>query len=350
MENIELTTKLKDILKIPTKTNLFYALVQREINKPNQEVNARILLQVLAYHHNKKPVCRCPITHLQKYRDFHTYVDNPFFSKTVKSALLDVFGRIQQVYLALSRFAYIWKIKHATPANTLDLFLNEIDHKKRYIITIYQSKKLFYFTVKDFINIVQRALCNSSGDFTVTCLPPRNPFNKAPFQKSHYYNAYFQMRYEMRMTIPEIFQHWARVGFSLNLIDKKYMTILQRYAIKNFIWNVDKSHTIYIKDIKTMFCEYAVTRCRITIDEDFPMDVLVEKTRGYMHLFYLLRFAGLDETLYDYYETVLIGGLRELVKFNPGFGRKVFVLPHKQKAKPTYAFNSEIVPFETRHL
>jgi hypothetical protein len=280
-----------------------------------------------------------------------------------------VFGKLQKKYLALNRFAYIWKIKHATPANTLDLFLNEIDPKKSNILTIYQSKKLFYFTVKDFLNIVQRALCNSYSDFSVASLSPRNPYNKEAFQSRHYYNAYFQMRYKMGITIPEVFQNWARLGFSLKLIDRKYMSVLQRYAIKNFIWNVDKSHAVYIKDIKDMFYEYAVTRRRILIDEEFPDDVLIEKTRGFMYLFYLLKFAGLDESLYDYYDAVLIGGLRELVKFNPAFGRKQILIPRGGKMKkintksnpfvseekrvPTalvYAFNSEILPFETRHL
>ena len=298
---------------------------------------------------------------MEKYKDFLAHYDNAFFSETVKTELLDVFCRIQNMYLALSRFAYIWKIKHATPVNTLDLFLNEIDPKKSYILTIYQSKKLFYFTVKDFMNIVQRALCNSYGDFAVTCLTPRNPYNKEPFQTRHYYNAYYQMRYKMGISIPEVFRHWANVGFSLKLIDKKYMTVLQRYAIKNFIWNADKSHGVYIKDIKEMFYEYAVTRRRIIIDDEFPEDVLVEKTRGFMYLFYLLKFAGLDEYLYNYYDNVLIGGLRELTKYNPAFGRKQIVIPRceKLKTKKTipeekkilhYEFNSDTVPFETRHL
>lgn len=366
MENIELTLRLKGILKIPTMTkiNFFYDLVQKEIDSNKSTANVKILLQVLSYH-KKKTCCKCSITHLQKYRDFYSHYNNTFFSEKVKDELMHVFGKIQKTYLALGRFAYIWKIKHATPANTFDIFLNEIDPTKSYILTIYQSKKLFYFTVKDFMNIVQRALCNAYGDFSIASLPPKNPYNKEVFKLHHFYHAYFQMRYKMGIEIPEVFQRWAHIGFSLKLIDKRYMAVLQKYAIKIFIWNVDITNALYIKDIKSMFFEYAVTKHRILIDEDFPHDVLIEKTRSYMYVFYLMKFVGLDESLYDYYDAVLIQGLRELAKFNPAFGRKQILIPRGEKNKkriitgedkktgPTtlvYAFNSATHPFETRHL
>ena len=367
MENIELTLRLKGILKIPTKMNLFYDLVQKEIDKPYNsdiQVNARILFQVLMYNY-KKTYCKCKCSHLQKYRDLYSYYSNGFFTESIKIEIQNAFGKIQKIYLALNRFAYIWKIKHATSTNTLDLFLNEIDPRKSNVLTIYQSKKLFYFTVKDFLNIVQRALCNSYSDFSIESLSPRNPYNKEAFQLRHYYNAYFQMRYKMGMSIPEVFQNWARIGFSLKLIDRKYLSILQKYAIKNFIWNVDQTHAVYIKNIRTMFYEYAFGRRRIIIDEDFPDDVLVEKTRGFMYLFYLMKFANLDEELYDYYNNVLIKGLRELLSHNPAFGRKQVTIPRVEKgntntntnpfekkrpASLIYTFNSQMVPFETRHL
>jgi hypothetical protein len=358
MENLEQTLKLKSILKIPSKTNLFYDLVQKEIDQ-QPSANVRILLQVLLFH-QKKPFCNF-FPYLQKYGDFYTHYNNKFFTETVQIELMDVFCRIQKHYLALSRFAYIWKIKHATPANTMDLFMNDIDPKKSYILTIYQSRKLFYFTVKDFLNIVQRDLCHSYNDFSVASLSPRNPYSKEVFQTRHYYNAYFQMRYKMRISIPEVFEHWIRVGFSLKLINRKYMTVLQRYAIKNFIWNVDHTHALYIRDIRSMFHEYTVSRRHIHIDEDFPDDVLVEKTRGFMYMFYLLKFAGLDESLYDYYDAVLIGGLRDLIKYNPAFGRKQISVSREntknkfggedeKKVSIVYVFNSDVLPFETRHL
>jgi hypothetical protein len=104
-----------------------------------------------------------------------------------------------------------------------------------------------------------------------------------------------------------------------------------------------------------------VSRRHIHIDEDFPDDVLVEKTRGFMYMFYLLKFAGLDESLYDYYDAVLIGGLRDLIKYNPAFGRKQISVSREntknkfggedeKKVSIVYVFNSDVLPFETRHL
>lgn len=332
---------LKDTTNEPKRENAFYKILENvkdTLDGTNKTLYACLLSQMdHAYKHGKIKTLLFKrrfrkSKYLYRYAHFYEHYQNQFFSNETKHGWLMVFCKIQKHYMALNRFAYLWKIKHATVVTETDLYLNPIDPSKKTVIVLYQSEKIFYFTVKDMMAIVQNAVTKCDSDFEIDSEMPCNPFNKEKFTICHMYNIYLQMRYKLVTTIPEIFDKWFRLNFSLDKIISVHSVLLQKYAVKKFIWNVDESKQYYINDIHEMFAEYLVTSKQITIKEGFPKNILVEKTRSYMYIYYLLKYVPFDDMQYNYYENILNCALLDFSKTHPGFGRlHVRTIPTKFK-------------------
>ena len=106
--------------------------------------------------------------------------------------------------------------------------------------------------------------------------------------------------------------------------------------------------------------------------------MLVEKTRNYMYLFYLLKYGSFDDGTYDYYNVLLTKALREFSNTHWTFGRLMYKkkglntafppssftwepksdtktnTPKETNADPLsrleYSFNTDVPNFTSRHL
>lgn len=341
--NSLLSNVLKNAINEPKRENTFYKILENvkdTLDGTNKTLYACLLSQMDYTYKNSKIRIHSFLKRTKKqryfyrYKHFHEHYQNIFFSDETKEGWLLVFSKIQKYYMALNRFAYVWKIKHATIVNETDLYLNPINPSKNTVIVLYQSNKIFHFTVKDMMTIVQNEVSKADEDFEIVSEMPRNPFNKEKFTICHMYNIYLQMRYKLITTIPEIFDKWFRLDFSLDKLESVHNILLQKHAIKKFIWNVDETKSYYINDIHEMFSEYKFRNDKqIKINEGFPKKALVEKTRSYMYIYYLLKYASFDDTQYNYYENILNDALYDFSNTHPGFGRLYLkTIPNKFKS------------------
>ena len=384
--NEDSTFVLKRVLCEQKRSNIFYDIAEKI--KDNETVKLDIVmaygLNILIHRYRDKTPRSIVQSirkkfYFKKYKDALEYRNNIFFSEETKLQWMTTFSHVQKLYMALNRFAYIWKIKHSEVISTTDLYLNDIDSSKCHVLQIYQNKKLFYFTAKDFMSIIQHALCQCNNYFDIESKLPCNPYNKVKFSSCHMYNAYFQMRYKMHITISEIMEKWFRVGFCFHSMHNYHYSLLQKYAIKSFIWGSTETIRLnYISNIHTMFKEFCPLKNKIHIHRDFPKDVLVEKTRHYMYLFYLLKYGSLDDGIHDSYTTILTKALREFSNTHWNFGRLMYKkkgpntafppssftwkpksetetnTPKETNADPLsrleYSFNTDVPNFTSRHL
>ena len=338
------TLLLKRILCIQKRTNIFYDIAER-IKDNDKTIDTSLCcgLHVLIYRYREQYPKSIAQTlkkryYLKKFKDAFNYRDNIFFTEKIKTQLEHLVGRVQKLYMALNRFAFIWKLKHTDVISYTDLYFNELEPHKSHVIQIYQNKKLFYFTAKDFMMIIQHALCACNLHFDIESTLPCNPYNKVKFTTCHLYNVYYQMRYKMRITISEIMEQWFRLGFCFHKMHNYYYPLLQKYAIKMFVWSAESTRQNYVSHIHNMFEEFSSTKRKIHIHRDFPKDILVEKTRDYMYLFYLLKFASLDDGTYDYYERLLTNSIRIFENTHRSFGRLMYKTKLNKPTFPTSSF------------
>ena len=90
-------------------------------------------------------------------------INNNFFSHPKNNQeLIFLFEKTQNIYFTLSKFVTYCKRKVSKIRVTTDLELNEINLKSNLTVSIYQNNSIYYFTVRDLINICNSALVFSN--------------------------------------------------------------------------------------------------------------------------------------------------------------------------------------------
>lgn len=263
------------------------------------------------------------ITNKFKYLQ-QSVLQNPFINPTQKEDFVHVFGIVQRRYYALSRFAYLWKVKHAAVAIDTDLFLNIIDLKKRNTFVLYRGKNEFRFIVSDLMRIMELAIWhNWEGYFRVISQQPTNPYTKQEFRPVDLYNIYYHMKWNMDMIIPQFFHLWFLDGFCLNTFKRRNDLFIRKMCIRQFTKTVSNNNHVIYRDVLEMLSEYRFS-CRWRIHEDFPKDVLVDAMRPYLYVHYLITCDILSCGQANYYELLLHRELLRFYAFNKLFGQRKY--------------------------
>ena len=286
---------------------------------------------IILYFHLVKSVNYIPnddyIQCRQKYSLLNSIFYNPCFNETCREKVMDLYCTIQRRYLALNRFAYLWKFKRANTCVDTDLYLNTIDPTKKNTFVLFQNNKKYCFVITDLLKLLEVSLCHKwEDDFEIISKNPSNPYNKQPLLRHDLYNIYFHLRCKMDMVIPSFMHLWFLESFDLASFPIKHNRLLRKMCIRNYVFNISNtSNTIY-KDIREMIFENSYTR-KWAIHADFPKETLVDVMRSYLYIYYLIHYDVLEHEEQMWYEAALTLELIKCYKYNPSFGRKMMVKP-----------------------
>ena len=262
-----------------------------------------------------------------KYDGIRYYITNTYVSDIQRSMILYTFGKIQKIYLWLSKRVHAYRVKKAAVAVSTDLCFNELDPSNRHVFCLFQQNKKFYFNVSELIRIITNALTQDhDGGFSVNSKIPTNPYNKMPIQKCDLYRLYFHMKYSVQCVVPLFFELWFLEGFHLTNYILKHEVLIRKMCIKNYTLYVSNTNTMVKRDIMSMINEYKHV-CKWLIHPFFPNSVLVDKLRPYLYIYYLIVYEAVDYGMMDQYETLLEVKLENAFIQYPDFGSKKRLKP-----------------------
>ena len=280
-----------------------------------------------------------------KFNEINKIQINNLFSENERDSFFNTFHKAQKVYLALSKFAYICKMK-ITPLKTkTDMLLNDIDLKKKNVFLFLQNKTKYAFVINDLINIITASLSNCSFFFEEP-LPIKNPYNNMILSKTILYNLYFYMKSNL-FPVPILFELYYRSHFEIDAFKLNDAAHIREVYITNF---VERSHhSILYQYVFDMIDDYKPYMNKIHIDRNFPKDVLVNIMRPYLKLYFFSQYLlGSSERKHKAVSILK----RKLFKFsscNPEFGRRIVKFLPKEsntaRLRRTTEYNKECVSF-----
>lgn len=268
------------------------------------------------YYNNCKNINK--ITSL-KYNLINNIIHNIFLSSNLKNKIEEIFYKTQKTYLSLVKFANIIRYKLFKEKNNIDLRLDIIDPKNKYSILLYHYNSKYYFILSDLINIIENSITNSSYMFS-NPLFPKNPYNNSSFTESNLYNIYFHIR-SVYLVVPFWIQLFFLSDFNLKKFSSKYDQIIREHNIKKYVINT--SIDDLYDDILTMISNFYYIFKNIEINEEFPKELLVEIFRPYLFLYIFYKISIRNSDKKEIVYTILRKKLKEFVKYNPQFGRKI---------------------------
>jgi hypothetical protein len=264
----------------------------------------------------------------KKFKYYTETVNNMFLNTNTKDSIQEIFCKSQRTYHAFLHFAQIVRTKQAKMNITTDLSMAPLpsptgkgegkgEPKQKNIVTIYQNKTRYPFTLSDIINIILAAITNAPSLFPEP-LAPKNPYNNVPFSKPILYHIYWAIK-SSNILMPPLINAYFGSNFNLNDFIINNEQAVREYTIKKYVTN---SPVTVLHDEILQMLDYSRARDKLDIDPDFPKAKLVEIMKPYLFLF-IMRNDGIRGT-----EKRRVSGLlfkREMlnfIKYNPTFGRK----------------------------
>ena len=262
--------------------------------------------------------------------------DNIFYDDTTKQILYDVFYKVQKKYHILNRLAFRYKYGKAPIAIDTDLSLSNIKSSHT-TMTILQNNQKYLFTLFDLKKIIDTSLSNSPYHFSHP-LPIKNPYNNLPFDKATLYNIYFFMK-KSDFVMPTLFHQYFLSNFNLSKFQEDNEPMIQKIYLKQYLRNLSPKE---LKgEILYMLKQNRFSK-KIKIDPMFPIEKLIEIFRPYLELYYT-QIYSFDLNAKSIAKNQLYWNLKEFYKFNPTFGRKIFV---NDKNETTSCINDRHMKFE----
>ena len=170
------------------KKHIYFFIAQKIVDKEsNQQFNIKKQIISSFINTNNYSIKR-------KFELIKNIEKNIFYNPIILNDFLDFLCKIQKVFFALIKFKNICLLKKTQIQVEDDMCLNPIDKTKQTCICIHQNSRLYWFLLRDLMNIINTALINSPGFFSEP-LVSKNPYNNIPFNKSTLYNIYFKIKY-----------------------------------------------------------------------------------------------------------------------------------------------------------
>ena len=246
------------------------------------------------------------------------------FLKFSREEFINYFCKIQKIYYAFSRLAFIYKYKKSTMSATTDMGLNDITINDKNVLCIYHVNSRYLFNLNDLLKIINTSLTNAYSFFSQP-LQSKNPYNNLPFTKSNLYNIYFFMKYNTPI-YNDLFIKFFYCDFNLSTFYYKYEYLLRDYIIENFVKN--SSEDELIKEIKKMLSIYNKKNKKILIDDEFPKNRLIKIMKPYL-LLYLQSQYSFVHIIKNNTNILLYNKLKIFRNFNQKFGRKIYKMGFK---------------------
>jgi len=244
----------------------------------------------------------------------------------LKETILEIFGKSQRIYLALSKFALICKIKKQHYIVEHDMYFNPLEKNDNSTIIVIQNKQNYLFKNTDMVNIIENALCTATNEFFIEPRFPVNPYNNLEFSKADIYNTYFRLK-SMGYVIPKIIHGFFLCNLDIDSFLMENETDIKEKILYNYIYRNNEVKTLY-REYKYMMREFyhehkILSENRIIIDVEFPRDRLVEIMKTYLYLYCNIKYSiyGLEKI--HFYRILLKQKIMEFLKYNPLFGRKI---------------------------
>lgn len=275
----------------------------------------------------------------RKYDFLRKNLDNKF--KNIDTEIIDIFRTTQKYYHAFARFAHIWRHKMSQIQIEHDLYMTNLDRNNRNVFSLLQRGKIYLFTASNLVSSINASLMNAPN-FFVEPLVLKNPYTNVPFNKSDLYNIYFFLK-QSPILMPILFHQYFLADFNLRAFRDENENTIRTMYIKSSIRN-STPDTLYSSIIK-MLKKY---QPKITIDKDFPKDILATIMAPYLELFYISRYSTEEYRVNDA-KLKLLYKLNCLYKYNPAFGRKIIRLKREglsTKMIKTITYNDNYISFD----
>jgi hypothetical protein len=257
------------------------------------------------------------LTPYNKFNYLKLIIFNDFFDNETKELFLNNFMKVQRKYYIILRTLRNYRYRKAKLQISTDIFLNPIDVNDKNVFVLFQNNKKYLFTISDLVNIVNSSLGNTEYFFSKPLIC-KNPYNNMPFNKADLYNIYFFMK-STPIIIPILFHNFFMANFSLNRFKLDNEDIIRDYAIKDYINN--SSEQVLRRRIIEMI-KHNYYSDNIKIHNDFPTKKLIKIMKPYLNL-YLHSLYSTESNKKITYDILLNKKIKEFVKFNPRFGRKM---------------------------
>uniref|UniRef100_A0A6C0DGV7 Uncharacterized protein n=1 Tax=viral metagenome TaxID=1070528 RepID=A0A6C0DGV7_9ZZZZ len=304
---------------------------------------------IINYHNllSSKIFMMEPYSIENKFKFFYNKINNIFTNDEISENFIHFFYKIQKIYNAFSRFAYLYKIKKAKIIIDTDLCLNKLRENDKTTYCLIQDGNKYLFNIHDLIKIIHNAISNTNYFFN-NPLPIKNPYNNVYLNKSTLYNIYFFIREKTYLNADLLF-YFFKTNFNITLFTEKYQYLIRDYSINNYLNNthIDK----LLEDIFVMidvFNAFFSKKNSIIIHECFPKDILLKVMKPYLHLYYLSEYSLLHVSKRMRYKKILRSKLYNFQIFNPCFGRK-FIKIHKKFSNGKIK-NITKIEFNTEHI
>jgi len=268
---------------------------------------------------------------------------NVFYNLIVLDAFLSFLCKIQKVYFALIKFKNIYKYKKTKIQVDYDMCLNQIDTTKKNCICIYQNNKLYWFLIRDLINIINTSLINAPGFFSEP-LVSKNPYNNIPFNKSTLYNIYFRIKYS-GIKMPELINNFFLTNFDLGKFTYDYEYLIREYVIENYIKNTSEINLYQAVIIMLKkYNELVKSKYKIIVDTEFPKERLVNILKPCLLLYFKYRYSLIElvkqNSVYEFKKNLIL-----LKKNNPGFGRKIYKNNKSNNSSSNFYYSDSHINF-----
>ena len=302
---------LKGLTQQDDKYKRFEEFTKKELNSENANMS---LIKRFFYDYLRQLQTKPKFS---KFMFFSKTLDNIFLTTEQKTTFLEIFVKIQRLYYAFVRIAYMYKFKKAPLQITTDLFMNNLSSNQKNVFTLFQNNSKYLFTITDLNNSMLTSLCHHIQYFSYpqSC---KNPYNNVPFNKSTLYNIYFFIKFR-NYNVPKILENYFKSNFNLQKFKMENESLMREYVIKNSVYS-SPNHELY-DDILEMLSAYKCRGKTLHIHESFPINKLVEVMRPYLHLYYKTKFSLDSYQRFDASE-ILYKKLVRFINFNPNFGKR----------------------------
>lgn len=280
-----------------------------------------------------------------KFKFFYDTLNNMFLDTVTKTEFEILFCRIQKIYSAFRKFAYVYRFKKSNIIVDTDLCGNSLTLNNRNVFCLFNENNRYLFTINDLIKLINTSLTNEFL-FILVPLNVKNPYNNVILNKSTLYNIYFFIKYNTHL-YPELIFKYFKCNFNSPQFLKSYTYLLREYSIESHIKNSSKE--LKQEEIHDMIFHFnkRTVNTRFHIHDEFPCDILISVMKPY-HRFWLYYAYSLIPSTKIICNKKFMFGLSELIKFNPLFGRMCITYGstfHSTKPKRIIEFNDRHLPF-----
>jgi len=286
------------------------------------------------------------LTPVFKYNYLRFIIFNDFFNKETKEVFLEKFMKVQKNYFIIMRTIRNYRYRKAKTQITTDIYLNPININDKNVFVLFQNNKKYLFTITDLVNLINSAIGHTDYFFS-SPLICKNPYNNIPFNKSDFYNIYFFMK-STSIIMPILFHNYFLCNFSLSKFKLENEDNIREYAIMKYI-NTSDETVLRAKILNMIRCNYYTDN--IKIHNDFPSKSLIKIMKPYLNL-YLHSIYSTESNKKIMYEHLLDVAMKQFVKYNPRFGRKIIVeskLNTSKNKKYINKINDTHIPYNNRY-